>query len=150
MSAANPIDDQIHGILTTTRRIALVGASNKPDRPSFGVMQTLLAHGYDVTPVNPGLAGQTIQGRTVVASLADAAPLDMVDVFRAPDTVDPVMAEAIRLGAKSVWLQIGVVNQPAALAGRAAGLTVIMDRCPKIELRRLGVNPRPKAAGLRP
>ena len=143
-------DGQIHGILTTTRRIALVGASNKPDRPSFGVMQTLLAHGYDVTPVNPGLAGQTIQGRTVVASLADAAPLDMVDVFRAPDTVDPVMAEAIRLGAKSVWLQIGVVNQPAALAGRAAGLTVIMDRCPKIELRRLGVNPRAKAAGLRP
>jgi predicted CoA-binding protein len=139
MGADLTLDDQIEQVLKTTRRIALVGASNKPDRPSYGVMQTLLAHGYQVTPVNPGLAGQSIQGQTVVASLQEAAPLDMVDVFRASDSVGPVVEDAIRLGAKSVWMQVGVVNQEAATAGRAAGLTVIMDRCPKIELPRLGM-----------
>jgi predicted CoA-binding protein len=139
MGAEKPLDDRIRDVLTTTRRIAVVGASNKPDRPSFDVMRTLLAHGYQVIPVNPGLAGQSIQGQTVVASLDDAAPLDMVDVFRAPDAVGPVVADAIRLGAKTVWLQIGVVNEAAAKQGRAAGLTVIMDRCPKIELPRLGL-----------
>ena len=139
MRADQPLDDQIREVLTTTRRIALVGASNKPERPSYDVMRALLAHGYEVTPVNPGLAGQTIQGRAVVASLEEAAPLDMVDVFRASAHVRPVMDEAIRLGAKSVWLQLGVVDEDAARDGRAAGLTVIMDRCPKIELPRLGL-----------
>jgi predicted CoA-binding protein len=91
--------------------------------------------------VNPGLAGQEILGQAVVATLAEAMPLDMVDVFRAADQVAPVVDEAIRLGARSVWLQIGVVNEAAAAAGRAAGLIVVMDRCPKIELRRLGVAP---------
>jgi len=140
MGAEKPLDDQIQDVLTTTKRIALVGASNKPDRPSYGVMQALLAHGYEVVPVNPGLAGQTIHGQAVVARLEDAAPFDMVDVFRASDSVGPVVDEAIRLGARSVWMQIGVVNEAAAQAGRAAGLTVIMDRCPKIELPRLGLS----------
>jgi predicted CoA-binding protein len=139
MAAEKPLDDQIRDVLAGTRRIALVGASDRPDRPSFDVMRALIGHGYDVTPVNPNLAGRTIHGRTVVASLQDAAPLDMVDVFRASDAVGPVMAEAIRLGARTVWLQLGVVNDAAAEAGRAAGLTVIMDRCPKIELPRLGM-----------
>ena len=133
------LEDQMRTVLTSSRRIALVGASNKPDRPSYDVMRALIAHGYDVTPVNPGLAGQTIQGRTVVATLEEAMPLEMVDVFRASDQVGPVMAESIRLGAKAVWMQMGVVNEAAALEGRAAGLTVIMDRCPKIELVRLHI-----------
>jgi predicted CoA-binding protein len=89
-----------------------------------------------VTPVNPGLAGQRILDVEVVATLA-AAPLDLVDVFRASEAVGPVMDEAIALGAKTVWLQLGVINQAAAAAGREAGLAVVMDRCPKIEAARL-------------
>ena len=139
MSADQPLDDQIRDVLTTSRRIALVGASNKPDRPSYDVMRALLSHGYQVVPVNPGLAGQSIHGRTVVGTLEEAAPFDMVDVFRASDSVEPIVDEAIRLGAKAVWMQMGVVNEAAAQKGRAAGLTVIMDRCPKIELPRLGL-----------
>ena len=128
----------ISAILSTTSRIAVVGASNKPERASYGVMAALLARGYDVTPVNPGLTGQTIHGRRVVASLAEAGALDMVDVFRASDSVGPVVDEAIRLGAKTIWMQLGVVNQAAAEKARAAGLKVVMDRCPKIEFARLG------------
>jgi predicted CoA-binding protein len=136
--AQDGLDDAaIRAVLRDTRRVAVVGASNKPDRPSYGVMAALLARGYDVVPVNPGLAGQTIQGCTVVASLADAGALDMVDVFRASDQVGPVLDEAIRLGARTVWLQLGVVDADAAARGRAAGLTVVMDRCPKIETTRL-------------
>jgi predicted CoA-binding protein len=131
-------DDTIRDILTTTQRIALVGASAKAWRPSHGVMRFLLERGYDVTPVNPGLAGQTIHGRTVVASLADAAPLEMVDVFRASEHVGPLTEEAIRLGARTIWMQLGVIDQTAAAKARAAGITVVMDRCPVIEDRRLG------------
>jgi predicted CoA-binding protein len=141
-------DSEIRETLVTTRRIAVVGASDRPERPSYEVMQALLAHGYQVVPVNPGLAGQEILGQAVVATLAQAMPLDMVDVFRAADQVAPVMDEAIRLGARTVWLQIGVVNAAAAAAGRAAGLRVVMDRCPKIELRRLGVAPAGDAQAL--
>ena len=131
-------DDDIRAILADTRRIAVVGASNKPERASYGVMAALIARGYDVTPVNPGLAGQAIHGRVAVASLDDAAPLDMVDVFRAPDSAGPVVADAVRLGARTVWMQLGVVNEAAAASARSAGLNVVMDRCPKIEFSRLG------------
>ncbi|HEY0182093.1 MAG TPA: CoA-binding protein [Rhodopila sp.] len=131
-------DDTIRAILTTTRRIALVGASAKPWRPSHEVMRFLLQRGYDVTPVNPGLAGQAIHGRTVLASLAEAVPLEMVDVFRASNHVAPLVDEAIRLGATVIWMQLGVIDQQAAAKARAAGLTVVMDRCPVIENRRLG------------
>jgi predicted CoA-binding protein len=129
-------NDDIPTILRETRRIAVVGASNKPERPSYGVMGALIAHGYEVVPVNPGLAGQQIHGRAVVASLADAGPLDMVDIFRASDAVAPVVDEAIRLGAKTVWMQLGIVTEEAAGKARGAGLKVVMDRCPKIELAR--------------
>ena len=133
------MDSDITAILQGTRRIALVGASAKPDRPSYGVMRFLLAQGYDVTPVNPGLAGQEILGRRVVASLAEAAPLDMVDLFRNSADVAAPVQEAIRLGAKTIWMQLGVVNETAAAAARAAGVNVVMDRCPAIEIPRLGL-----------
>jgi predicted CoA-binding protein len=131
-------DETIRQILTTTRRIALVGASAKPWRPSNEVMRFLLDRGYDVIPVNPGLAGQTIHGRTVVASLADAGPLEMIDVFRASTHVAALVEQAILLGARTIWMQLGVISQDAAAKARAAGLTVVMDRCPVIEDRRIG------------
>lgn len=133
------MDDEIKRILTQTKRIALVGASAKPERPSYGVMRYLLARGYDVTPVNPGLAGQEILGRRVVATLEDAAPLDMVDLFRNSAAVAEPVREAIRLGAKTIWMQLGVVNEEAAAQAREAGLAVVMDKCPAIEIPRLGV-----------
>ena len=129
--------DPIQHILTTTRRIAVVGASHKPERPSNEVMAFLIARGFDVVGVNPGLAGQTLHGRPVVATLEEAGPLDMVDVFRASDQVGPIMADAIRLGARTVWLQLGVSDAEAAAKGRAAGLNVVENRCPLIEWRRL-------------
>jgi hypothetical protein len=132
-------DAIIREILSTPRRIALVGASARPWRDSHHVMAFLLRQGHDVTPVNPLLAGQAIHGRQVVADLAAAAPLEMVDVFRASQHVGGVMDEAIRLGARIVWLQLGVIDHAAAARGRAAGLVVVMDRCPVIEARRLGL-----------
>ena len=132
-------DDTIRAILTGTRRIAVVGASDKPWRPSHGVFGFLLARGYDATPVNPLLAGRTIHGRTVAARLEDAAPLEMVDIFRASANAGAAVDEAIRLGARTVWMQLGVVDEAAAARARAAGITVVMDRCPVIEVRRLGL-----------
>jgi predicted CoA-binding protein len=131
----------IRELLLSTRRIALVGASDRPDRASHEVMGFLLARGYDVTPVNPTLAGREIHGRRVVATLAEAGPLDLVDVFRNSEAAGPVVDEAASLGAKAVWLQLGVVNEPAAERARAMGVTVVMDRCPVIEWRRLGLPP---------
>jgi predicted CoA-binding protein len=131
-------DEDVAHILRTTRRIAVVGASNRPERPSHGVMRFLIGRGWDVTPVNPGLAGQMVLGRPVVASLADAGPLDMVDVFRASDQAGAVVDEAVRLGARCVWLQLGVIDHEAADRARAAGVKVVMDRCPAIEAPRLG------------
>ncbi|MDE8348160.1 MAG: CoA-binding protein [Acidocella sp.] len=132
-------DHDLTRILTTTRRIALVGASNKPSRPSYEVMQFLLSQGYDVTPVNPGLAGQSILGRLVVASLDDATPLEMVDLFRNSAEVAAPVADAIRLGAKTIWMQLGVINEEAAETARAAGLEVVINRCPAIDIPRLGL-----------
>ncbi|MGX9964572.1 CoA-binding protein [Roseomonas sp. F4] len=135
-------DDQIKDLLLATRRIAVVGASDRPDRASHGVFGFLLDRGYDAVPVNPVLAGKTILGRPVLAGLEQAAPLDMVDVFRRSAEAGAVVDEAVRLGAKSVWLQLGVVDEAAAARARAAGLVVVMDRCPAIEWRRLGLPPR--------
>jgi predicted CoA-binding protein len=132
-------DGQVRDVLRGTKRIALVGASNKPDRPSYEVMRFLLGRGFDVVPVNPGLAGQILQGQLVVGSLAAAGRLDMVDLFRNAAEVGAPVAEAIRLGAKSVWMQLGVINEAAAKAAREAGLVVVMDRCPAIEMPRLGM-----------
>jgi predicted CoA-binding protein len=132
--------DDIRQLLAETRNIALVGASDRPDRPSWGVMRVLLDHGYDVTPVNPQLAGQLIHGREVRAALADIdGPIDMVDIFRRPIAAGEAVDEAIAAGAKAVWLQIGVINEEAAARAEAAGLTVVMDRCPAIDIPRLRV-----------
>jgi hypothetical protein len=139
MSIDGQSDDTIRAILAGTRRIAVVGASDKPWRPSHGVFGFLLARGYDATPVNPLLAGRAIHGRTVAARLEDAVPLEMVDIFRASANAGATVDAAIRLGARTVWMQLGVVDEAAAVRARAAGITVVMDRCPVIEVRRLGL-----------
>jgi predicted CoA-binding protein len=130
-------DAAVADVLARTRRIAVVGASDRPERPSYGVMSFLIDRGYEVTPVNPDLAGRQILGRTVVASLEEAGPLDMVDIFRASEHAAPVVDEAVRLGARTVWLQLGVLAPEAAERARQAGLVAVMDRCPKIEAARL-------------
>jgi predicted CoA-binding protein len=139
MSIDGQSDETIRAILTATRRIAVVGASDKAWRPSHGVFGFLLERGYDATPINPLAAGRPIHGRTIVASLAEAQPLEMVDIFRASANAGAAVDEAIRLGAQTVWMQLGVIDQAAAERARAAGLTVVMDRCPVIEVRRLGL-----------
>jgi predicted CoA-binding protein len=136
-------DDEIRGILGETRTIALVGASPRPERDSHEVMEFLQARGYRVIPVNPVCAGETILGERVLATLAEIAePIDLVDVFRNSEAAGPVIDEAIVVKAKAVWTQLGVVNEPAAARAREAGLRVVMDRCPKIEIPRLGIPPR--------
>ena len=130
-------DHALKTVLATTRRIALVGASAKSDRPAYGVMKFLVSQGYDVVPVNPALAGQELHGKTVVASLAEAAPFDMLELFRRPSEVMAPVQEAIALGAKTIWMQLGVINEDAARKAQEAGLTVIMNRCPAIEIPRL-------------
>lgn len=132
-------DAEIHDLLLRTRRIAVVGASDRPSRPSFGVFGFLRDRGYDAVPVNPALAGRPVQGVASVASLAEAAPLDMVDIFRRSAEAGAVVDEAIALGAKTVWMQLGVIDEAAAERARKAGLAVVMDRCPAIEWRRLGL-----------
>jgi predicted CoA-binding protein len=133
-------DDHVRSVLTAARTIAVVGFSNNPDRASHHVTEFLIRQGYDVWPVNPGLAGKEALGRTVVASLADVpVPIDMVDVFRNSEAAGAVVDEAIAVGAKYVWMQLGVRNDEAAARAEKAGLTVIMNRCPAIEIPRLGM-----------
>lgn len=132
--------DEIRNILQSTKVIALVGASANPARDSHGVMRYLQAKGYRVIPVNPGLAGQTLNGELVYATLRSIPyQIDMVDIFRNSEAAGPVCDEAVEIGAKSVWMQLGVINPQAAAKAETAGLKVVMDRCPKIEMPRLGL-----------
>jgi predicted CoA-binding protein len=133
-------DEDIARLLGETRTIALVGASDNPARASNEVMHFLQGRGYRVIPVNPGMAGKTIHGAEVKASLADIGEtIDLVDIFRNSDAAGAVVDEAIAVGAKAVWMQLGVINEDAAARAEAAGLKVVMNHCPKIEIGRLGV-----------
>ena len=132
-------DSEIRDILTSVKTIALVGWSPKPDRPSHRVAAFLKRRGYRVIPVNPGQAGQEALGETVVATLAEAGPLDMVDIFRRSEEAGAVVDQASAAGAKVVWMQLDVIDEAAADRARAAGLQVVMDRCPAIEIPRLGL-----------
>lgn len=140
-AAAKPSDADIARLLSDVRTIAVVGWSPKPDRPSHGVARFLAARGYRVIPVNPGAAGQPSLGTSVVASLSDIAePVDMVDIFRRSEEVEPVVDAALTLpGLKAIWMQLGVEHEAAAAKARARGITVVMDRCPAIEIPRLGL-----------
>jgi O-acetylhomoserine (thiol)-lyase len=142
MSALDPIpytDAKLRRILSTVRTIAMVGASSNWNRPSYFVMKYLQGKGYRVIPVNPGTAGKEQLGEKIHASLRDIPEkIDMVDIFRASDQVGPIVDDAVAIGAKIVWMQLGVRNDAAAEKAEAAGIEVIMNRCPKIEFGRLG------------
>jgi O-acetylhomoserine (thiol)-lyase len=142
MSSLDPIpysDAQLRSILRRVRTIAMVGASSNWNRPSYFVMKYLQGKGYRVIPVNPGLAGQELLGEKVYASLRDIPePVDMVDVFRAAREAPKIVEDAIAIGAKVVWMQLGIRNDAAAAKAEAADIEVIMNRCPKIEFGRLG------------
>ena len=135
-------DEDICDLLAHTRTIALVGASDRPNRPSYGVMAYLQSRGYRVLPVNPQITGEHVHGEYVWRELGQIGEaIDMVDIFRRPLAAGEAVDEAIAVGATSVWLQIGVINHDAAERAEAAGLKVVMDRCPKIEIPRLRVPP---------
>ena len=152
MDHDNYADSTIRGILNTVKSVAMVGVSPKDNRPSYFAFKYLLERGYRMIPVNPGQAGKEILGQKVYAKLADIPePVDMVDIFRASQHVLPVVEEALAMTPRPsvIWMQIGVRNNQAAAMAEAAGLKVVMDRCPKIEYGRLsselgwiGVNSR--------
>jgi predicted CoA-binding protein len=133
-------DDGIAALLASTRRIAVIGASSRPGRPSLGVMRTLLAAGYELVPVNPN--ERSVLGLDAYPDLASAVsatgPVDIVDVFRRAELCVPHAREAVEAGARCLWLQLGIVDGEAARIAHAAGLSVVMDRCTAIEVRRVG------------
>lgn len=135
-------DDEIRALLEETRMIAMVGASDRPDRPSYRVMEVLQNHGYRVFPVNPQITGEHVHGEFVWRELSQIGePIDLVDIFRRSEQAGEAVDHAIAAGAKAIWMQLGVVNEDAAARAEAAGLKVVMDRCPAIELRRLKIAP---------
>jgi predicted CoA-binding protein len=135
-------DEDIAQLPTEARTIAIVGASDRPDRASHGVMKFLQDRGYRVLPVNPQITGEHVHGEFVWRELAQiGVPIDIVDIFRRPEAAAEAVDQAIFVGAKAVWMQLGVINEEAAAKAEAAGLKVVMDRCPKIEIARLGLPP---------
>lgn len=137
-----PLTDSkdISELLSATRTIALVGASDRPDRPSYRVMKFLQDHGYRVFPVNPQITGEHVHGEFVWRELSQIGEhIDLVDIFRRPEAAGETVDQAIAVGAGAVWMQLGVINEAAAARAEAAGLKVVMDRCPAIEIPRLRV-----------
>jgi predicted CoA-binding protein len=133
-------DDEIAELLTNARTIAMVGASDRPDRASNAVMKFLQGRGYKVFPVNPTITGEHVHGEYVWRDLHQIGePIDIVDIFRNSEAAGEAVDDAIAVGAKAVWMQLGVINSEAAERAEAAGLKVVMDRCPKIEIARLGI-----------
>ena len=138
MPLTNP--DDIRDLLSEARTIAMIGASDRPDRPSYGVFRALQDHGYRVIPVNPNITGEHLHGEFVWRDLSQiGVPIDIVDIFRHSDHAGEAVDQAIAAGAKAVWLQLGVIDEAAAARAEAAGLKVVMDHCIKIEMLRLGV-----------
>jgi len=138
-------DEAIAQLLAQVKRIALIGASAKPERPSHRVMQFLLDEGYEVLPINPGLAGQKLLGQSVHASLADLpTSVDMADIFRDAASLPEVTQEVVDAGIPAIWTQLGVVHSEAERTAEDAGLQLVVDRCPAIEI------PRLRDAGLLP
>ena len=135
-------DQDIADLLQNARTIALVGASDNPGRASFGVMKFLQDRGYRVIPVNPRITGEHVHGEFVWRELAQIGePIDIVDIFRNSEDAGAAVDEAIAVGAKAVWMQLGVIDEVAAARAEAAGLKVVMDHCPKIEFARLRLQP---------
>ena len=133
-------DEDIAELLTNARNIAVVGLSDRPDRPSYGVAAPLQRHGYRILPVNPQITGERVHGEYVWRDLSQlGVPIDIVDIFRRPMAAGEAVDEAIAVGAKAVWLQLGIVNDEAAARAEAAGLKVVQDKCIKIEVMRLGI-----------
>src|ERR1044071_1834402 len=133
-------DEDIAELLSSARTIAVVGASDRANRPSYGVMRFLQAHGYRVLPVNPQITGEHVLGEFVGRDLSQIGiPIDIVDIFRRPEAAGDAVGQAILAGAKAVWMQLGVINEEAAARAEAAGLKVVMNRCPAIEIPRLGL-----------
>jgi uncharacterized protein len=128
MPHENPSDDELRALLTSARTIAVVGASSSPERPSHGIMKKLIAAGYEVIPVNPN--EREVLGQRAYAALGDVKrPIDIVDVFRRPESTPELAEQAAAAGAKVLWLQSGIVNEETAKRAREAGLTVVMDEC---------------------
>lgn len=133
-------DDDIRALLSEARTVAVVGASDRPERASHGVMRALQKHGYRVLPVNPHITGEHVHGEYVWRDLSQiGVPIDIVDIFRRSDAAGEAVDQAIAAGAKAVWMQLGVIDEAAAARAEAAGLKVVMDHCIKIELHRLRV-----------
>jgi predicted CoA-binding protein len=131
-------EEDIAALLAETRTIAMIGASDRPSRPSYGVMGFLQDHGYRVIPVNPQITGEHVHGEYVWRELSQIGePIDLADVFRRREAAGDAVDQAIAAGAKAVWMQLGVINEEAAARAEAAGLKVVMDRCPVIEIRRM-------------
>ena len=136
-------DEDIAELLINARTVAMVGASDRPDRASFGVMRFLQEHGYRVIPVNPRITGEHVHGEFVFRELSQLGdPIDIVDIFMNSANAGPIVDQAITIGAKAVWMQLGVIDEAAAARAEAAERKVVMDHCPKIEIARLGIPPR--------
>jgi uncharacterized protein len=142
-------DEDIRDLLAKARTIAVFGCSDRPNRPSYGVAAFLRHHGYRMLPVNPQITGEHVHGEFVWRDLGQiGVPIDIVDIFRRPSAAGEAVDQAIAAGAKAVWMQLGIVNEEAAARAEAAGLKVVMDRCTKIEIMRLGIPHVEEIAGI--